>query len=76
MLWGVVMGSPLCWDTLPYITPVWGCLPFIIPPHSVIGSLYIGMFQGYQYVMWAFPICQEGFGGVSPSVGGLGASAL
>ena len=66
MLWGVVMGSPLCWDTLPYTTPVWGCLPFITPPHSVIGSLCISMFQGYQYVMWAFPFCQEGFGGVSP----------
>ena len=31
------------------------------------------MFQGYQYVMWAFPFCQEGFRGVS---WGLGASAL
>ena len=58
MLWGVVMASPLCWDILPYITPVWGCLPFnYTPPHSVIGSMYIGMFQGYQYVMWAFPFC-------------------
>ena len=66
---GVVLGSPLCLDTLPYITTVWGCLPFITPPHSVIGSLCIGMFQGYQYVMWAFPFCQEGFGGVSPSFG-------
>ena len=70
MLWTVVMGSLLCWDTLPYITPVWGCLPLITPPHSVIGSLCIGMFQEYQYVMWAFPFCQEGFGGVSQSVGG------
>ena len=72
---GVVMGSPLCWDTLPYITPVWGCLPFITPP-TVIGSLCIGMFQGYQYVMWAFPSCQEGFRDVSPSGGGFRASAL
>ena len=32
MLWGVVMGSPLCWDTFSYITPVWGCLPFITTP--------------------------------------------
>ena len=74
MLCGVVMGSPLCWDTLPYISPVWGCLPLIAPPHSVIGSLCISMFQGYQYVMWAFPFCQEGFGGVSPI--SWGASAL
>ena len=27
MLWGVVMGSPLCWDTLPYIIPVGGASP-------------------------------------------------
>ena len=57
MLWGIIMGSPLCWDTLPYITPVWGFLPLITCPHLVIGSLCIGMFQGYQYVMWAFPFC-------------------
>ena len=36
----------------------------------------IDMFQGYQYVMWAFPFCQEGFGGVSPISLGVGASAL
>ena len=68
---GVVMGSPLCWDTLPYITPVWGCLPFITPPHSITGSFCIGMFQGYQYVMWAFPFCHEGLGVFSPSVRGI-----
>ena len=72
MLWEVVMGSPLYWDTLPYITPILGCLPFITPPHSVVGSLCISMFQGYQYVMWAFPFCQEGFGGVSPISWGVG----
>ena len=76
MLWGIVMGSPLCLDTLPYITPIWGCLPLITPPHSVIGSLCIGMFQGYRYVMWAFPLCQKGFGGVSPISWRVGASAL
>ena len=69
---GVVMGFPLCWNTLPYITPVWGCPPLLHPPHSVIGSLCIGIFQGYQYVIWAFPLCQEGFGGVSPISLGLG----
>ena len=28
MLWGVVMGSPLCWNTFPYITSVLGVPPF------------------------------------------------
>ena len=57
MLWEVVMGSPLCWDTS--LTPplFGGASSSITPPHSVIGSLCIGMFQGYQYVMWAFPFC-------------------
>ena len=75
MLWGVVMGSPLCWDTLPYITPFGGAST-LLHPHSVIGSLCSGMFQGYQYVMLAFPFCQEGFGGVFPISWGVGASAL
>ena len=44
-----------------------GCLPFICTlPHSVVGSLCIGMFWGYQYVMRAFFLL----------LGGLGASAL
>ena len=55
MLWGVVMGSPLCYDTLPYIAPVWGCLPFNYTPTLSHWFPYIGMFQGYQYAMWAFP---------------------
>ena len=51
-------GLPFVLGYIPYTTPVWGCLCFsYIPPHSVIGSLCIGMFQGYQYVMWAFPFC-------------------
>ena len=70
------MGSPLYRNTLPYITPVWGASPLFCLPHSVVGSLCIGMFQGYQYVMWAFPFCQEGFEGVSPISWGVGASVL
>ena len=71
MLWGIVMGSPLCWDTLL----IWGCLPFH-PPHSVFGGgkgfQCIGMFQGYQYVLWAFPSVSKGLGVFPPSVGGGG----
>ena len=72
MLWGVVIGFPFCWETS--LTPplFGGASPSITPPHSVIGSLCIGMFQGYQYVMWAYPFCQEGFGGVPPSIGCVG----
>ena len=76
MLWGVVM-VPLCVGTPSLTSPLFGVPPLHLhPPHSVIGSLHIGMFQGYQYVMWVFPFCQEGFGGVSPISLGEGASAF
>ena len=42
---GVVMGSPLCWDTSLTPSLFGGASPSITPPHSVIGSLCIGMFQ-------------------------------
>ena len=57
ILLGLVMGFFLCWDTSLTSPLFWGASPLITPPHSVIGSLCIGMFQGYQYVMWAFPFC-------------------
>ena len=75
MLWGVVMGSLLCWDTLLYITPDWGCLPFITPPHSVIGSLCIGMFRDISMLCGHFPSVRKGLG-VFPISWGWGASAL
>ena len=56
MLWGC-NGLPFVLGHLPYITPVWGASSLITPPHSVIGSLCISMFQGCQYFMWAFPFC-------------------
>ena len=72
---GVVMGSPLCWNT-SLIPPLFGgASPSITPLHSVIGSLCISMFEGYQYVIWAFPFCWRVWG-CSPISWGLGASAL
>ena len=57
IMWGVIMGFPLCWDT-SLTPPLFGIPPLQLhPPHSVIGSQCISMFQGYQYVMWAFPFC-------------------
>ena len=32
------------------------------PPHSVVGSQCISMFQGHQYVMWAFSLLLKGLG--------------
>ena len=73
---GVVMGSPLCWDTLPYITPVWGCLPLITLP------TLSHWFPVHQYVS-GISVCYVGISlllkglGVFPhQLGGWGASAL
>ena len=72
MLWEGCNGLPFVLGHPPLHHPCLGCIPFITLPHLVIGSLCISMFQGYQYVMWAFPFCQEGFGGVSHQLGGWG----
>ena len=78
MLWGVVMGSPLCWDTLPYIpyiTPVGGASPLLhlhtqsLVPCALVCFRDISMLSGH------FPSV-EGFGGVSCISWGVGASAL
>ena len=69
MLWWLLMGCLLCLDTLPYITPVW-VPPLYYTPHtqSLVPCASV-MFQGYQYVMWAFPFCQKGFGGIPHQLG-------
>ena len=56
--------------------PCLGVPPLYYTPHTVIGSLCIGMFWGYQYVMWAFPFCQEGVGCFPHQLWGWGSSAL
>ena len=76
MLWGVVMGSPLCWDTLPYITPVWGCLPLNYTPTL---SCWFPMHQyvsGISVCYVGISLLLKGLGVFPPSVGGWGASAL
>ena len=60
------MGSTLCWDTLPYITPVWGCLPFIttstlshwFPVHQYVSGIsvcYVGISLLSGRVWGCFP---------------------
>ena len=76
MLWGVVRGSP-CVRTLPLHHPCMGVPPLHWhPPHSVVASLCIGMFWGYQYVLWAFSLLLRGLGLFPPSVGGFGGISI
>ena len=57
MLWGGCNGLPFVLGHLLTSPLFGGASPLFTPPHSVIGFLCISMFQGYQYVMWAFPFC-------------------
>ena len=72
---GSCKGLPFVLGHFPYTT-LFGVPPLHLHPHSVVGSLCIIMFQGYQYVMWAFSLLLEGSGvflGVFPhQLGGLG----
>ena len=76
ILWRVVMGSPLCWDTI--LTPplFGGASPSITLPHtqSLVPCALV-CFRDICMLCEHFPSV-EGFGGVPPSGGGLGASAL
>ena len=75
MLWGC-KGLPFCEDT-SLTPPLYGVPPLHWhPPHSVIASLCIGMFQGYQYVMWAFSLLLKGLGVFPISWGFWGVSGL
>ena len=57
------MGSPLCWDTLLYITPVWGYLPFIILPHtqSLVPCALV-CFRDISMLCGHFPSVRKGLG--------------
>ena len=71
MLWGVVMGSPLCWDTLPYITLVWWCIPFDYTPHtqSLVPCTWV-CFRDISMLCGHFPSVRKGLGVFPPSVEG------
>ena len=77
MLWGVVMGSPLCRNNLPYITPILGCLPLNYIPHtqSLVPCALV-CFRDISMLCGHFPSVRKGLGVFPPSVGGLGVSAL
>ena len=76
MLWGVVMGSPLCWDTSPYTTHVWRYLPFNytstlscwFPVHQYVSGIsvcYVGISLLSARVWGVSPISLWGVGGIS-----------
>ena len=69
MLWEVVMGSSSFWDTLPYITPVWGASLYYTPHTQLLVPCTSVCFGDISMLCGLFPSV-EGFGGVSPSVGG------
>ena len=66
MLWGGCF-SVLC--VLGHTTPIWGCLPLITPPHSIVGSLCIVILRDISSYVGLSPSI-EGFGGVPPITGG------
>ena len=57
----------------PYTSPCMGCLPFSFT--KLLTSLCISRFHGYWYVIWGFFPSVGIWGGCSPSIGVLGASA-
>ena len=67
MLWGGCF-SVLC--VLGHTTPIWGCLPLIYTPHTLLLVLCALLFSGISVLMWAFSPSIEGFGGVPPITGG------
>ena len=72
MLWGVVMGSPLCWDTLPYILLFGGASPFLHPPHSVIVPCALVCFRDISMLCGHFPSVRKGLGVFPHQLGGWG----
>ena len=67
MLWRVVMGSPLCWDTLL----TFGGYLLLHPPHSVIVPCTLVCFRDISMLYGHFPSISKGLGGVSPIYWGV-----
>ena len=63
---GGCKGLPYVLGHFPYTTPVWGYLPSVVPPHSVVG------FPKHWYVS-GISICHVG---IFPFVRGLGCSPI
>ena len=72
MLWGVFFLLNVYWDTPPLFG---GASPLITPPHSIVGSLCIFILRDISSYVGLSP-SMEGFGGVPPSLGWLGAHQL
>ena len=71
MLWVVVMGSPLCWDTSLTSPLFGGAFPSITLPHTqLLVPCASVCFRDISMLCGHFPSV-EGFGGVPPSVGGF-----
>ena len=76
MLWGVGMGSPLCWDT-SLTSPQFGVSPLYLHPQtqSLVPCASV-CFRDISMLCGHFPSV-EGFGAVSPTSWGVWqASAL
>ena len=73
MLWGGCNGLPFVLGHPPYIR---GWLHLLHPPHSVVGSLCIGMFEDISVLYWHFLLSVKVWGCFLHLLGGGGASAL
>ena len=66
---GVVLCLNVCWNTPPLFG---GAFPLITPPTLCCWFPVHCYSQGYQYLMWAFPLLLKGFGGVPHHLGRFG----
>ena len=72
---GVVMGSPLCWDTLPYITVFGGASPLLHPQTQSLVPCASVCFRDISMLCGHFPSVRKGLG-CFPISWGVGTSAL
>ena len=61
---------------LPYTTPIWECLPLNYTPTLHCWFPVHCYSQGYQFLMWAFPLLLKGLGCSPHYLGRLGAHQL
>ena len=63
-------GLPFVLGHPPLYHPCLVGAPLITPPHSVVGSLCIGIFRDISMLCGHFPSVRKGLGMFPPSVGG------